>query len=425
MSAHITSIENHTVFGYINKAKALIADVLSIDTLTLGERDIALRINLVLENFEESINSNDANLISVSWLTEAQGGQQSGIALINTNLTNYGTQQPHVRKARIDVAAKSLDVVLNATAKINLTKSEKSVRVHAKALENNTAVIQAIISDYKKELDDAKKVAGELNSLQDKVLKLVEEKKLEITTTGKKAEEKLTLYMNEFDEDIRDLQAKYEEKLEKSDVEIGKIERKTTAFLSDAETRVDTFIDVASEKEKTFEDSFNKLNDKGNEILRIVSKNAFTHDYSKVVKLEKTRAFLWNLLAVFSMIVVVCFTIFVFFFSELDWVIIVSKIVVSSAFASISIYAIKQAAKHSQLEQSARKMALELSAFDPFIYTLSKSVQDELKQELVKRLFGNTDDANYKTNNQSVDILDSTIKLEDLLKLLLTVKEGN
>ena len=418
MSAHQKAVENHTIFSHITKTKSTISEVLSSVDLSSDDKDIILRLNLIAENFEQSILSCDYNLISTSWLTEAQGSMSQ----VNTNLTSYmkmpKSQPAQNKKNHLNNAVTNMEKVLNTTAKINMIKSEQSLHVHIKALENHTTLINSIISDYSKELDAAKSIVSQLPSLEDKITQHINEKDTEIIKSLGNAQNVLDNHIQDFNAKIRDIHTQHNAVLKDYGDDFSNIEK-------NIETRVETLSERIIGMQNAYKISFDKLLQKGEEILEIVTRDSFSHNYGKAASDARKSVRLWNGLAIIAMLLVVGFTVYAFIIAlnqDINWTNVVSKTLVTTAGASISIYAARQAAKHEQVERYSRKIELELAAFDPFISTLEKDDQDSMKKEITKRIFGNSNYTDEDFDKRLTDTLGKTIKMDELIKLISTLR---
>jgi len=397
------------------QAKDTIADVLSIEDLSEDYRDCTLRLSLVLENLEQSIKSTDANLISTSWLTAAE----RGVNQINSSLTNFKAQQAHVRKNRMETAVAALDAILENTAKMNLIKSGQSVRGHAKAIEGHTSLINAVVTDFKRELAVATDTVAQLKADYYKVLQLSDEKITAVDKTIELADKKKQELKVEIDDVLDTYKTRFTDVLSDTN-------EKMVPIIASANEQVAALSKSIDSRHEHFLARYEKMEKRGEEILGIVSRDSFTHDYNKAAVKAQESIAKWNKLAVGSMIAVACFTIVVFIVSmnvDFHWTTIVSKVLVTTAGASISIYAYQKVAKYEQTERYSRRIALELATFDPFVSSLEKTEQDRLKQAITMRLFGNINPADGSANEQQEGMLCGNITIDNLLKIITALKE--
>lgn len=105
----------------------------------------------------------------------------------------------------------------------------------------------------------------------------------------------------------------------------------------------------------------------------------------------------------------------------LEWTNLVAKVFLTTTLGASAVYAARQATKQEVIEKYARKMEMELMAFDPFVASLTEERRDELKVELVKKIFGRDDVMGMKKDNKE-DEEDYRHNLESLI--LETIKSG-
>jgi len=265
-------------------------------------------------------------------------------------------------------------------------------------LENHTSLINTVITDFKNELIAANDTVAQLNVLHGKVSQQSNIKIDEIDKAIAAADKRMQ-------EIKRELETTLHSYNERFDAELSVNGEKITPIITQAKERIERLCESITSNHKDFQAKFEKLLERGEEILGIVSRDTFTHDYNKAAQEAQTNIKQWNKLAVWSMVSVATFTIIVFIISivgDFNWTTIVSKMLVTTAGASISVYAYRQVAKHEKVERYSRRVALELAVFDPFISTLPKPEQDKLKQEIVMRLFGKAGQVEGSHDKQSL-----------------------
>jgi len=408
MNTHLAKIKNHTVFDYVVKAKTAILEISSTDNLSLD----FLRMNLILENFEQAVNSTDTNLISDSWLTEAQ----VGVKAISDNLLNYNAQQAHIKNARLVAANRSIDNILSATVKINSIKSGQSVDRHA--LENHTALINTILVDFKKELDDAKKFVTELPDFKKNLTASLDQKVDEMETLFDGAKTELTKLLNEYQKELEDARDSY-----------SKDSSQFNTFLSDAEqSHEKKLVEIEQARKTSFNEmldaykiEYNDLVKKTYEVFKNAGKLAFTDDYKEAAKTAKASMERWNRWVIGSIFTIaILTTTFFLLSSDFSWLNFGSKTLVTTSIAVLTFHASRQVARYAQIERHAQRTALELSTLDSFISNLPKKQQDEIKCQVTTQLFGNINPSESDLDKKILKTLDG--KFENLLNLLIAVR---
>lgn len=97
-----------------------------------------------------------------------------------------------------------------------------------------------------------------------------------------------------------------------------------------------------------------------------------------------------------------------------------SKIFVTIAFGILAAFSVRQADKYSAIEMINRRYQLELSSIDPYLVNLPEEIQEKVKVELSKKLFGNTDIKlplqEKETTGNMIDLLQMLLKLTQEIK---------
>jgi len=181
--------------------------------------------------------------------------------------------------------------------------------------------------------------------------------------------------------------------------------------LENNEERFNTFLN-------TKESTFGELEKKCKTLLNVASNATVQDKHHQEANKARKRVFFWNTIVFTTLAIVAIFTFFFFRIytsNDLHWANLVSKAIITAPIASLTAYAARQVTKYEKVERAARRIALELGAFDPFISNLDEKTKSELKVQITKRLFGNTDNADEKKSNSKA------ATAEDMLKLLLNV----
>lgn len=430
MSAHIDSVNGHAIHTQIGSVKNLIIEILSDDgTFDANDIDTISRMNLVVENLEQSLSAADANLLSLTWLNEAN----TALMTMQRPLTTF---KANGQSNQLANAALQLDTILNTTTKTNLIKSRQTFKVSTKALENHVSDFNAIIEAYKEKLDKAKKAVEKIETLYDTQQQNTSAKHNEISETISDAKKQLFDLVNTHHAKMLEDQEKYSEAIQENN-------RRFTAALEGYKSEInslkervlaenETMRDNSSESMSRFEEESKALIEKTQsafdshekevaKMVGILSRDSFSYNYGQESDNARKSAKMWHIIAIASMIAVVGFAVFAFVFTltrDVTWVNVVTKILVTGAGTSIAAYAAKQASKQDKMERYAKRTALELAAFDPFIRSLEQTKQDELKAEITKRIFGNIENIDTRNKEEKDSVLDSKISVEEVLKLL-------
>ena len=108
----------------------------------------------------------------------------------------------------------------------------------------------------------------------------------------------------------------------------------------------------------------------------------------------------------------------------MNWPELATSVSLTLVLIAAGGYAAAQSKIHRAAEESLRWFALEVSAFDPFIASLSDEDRRELKKQLSERLFGKdrTTSANASTKGGAVTVPDASSLISQLMALVKQIK---
>lgn len=204
------------------------------------------------------------------------------------------------------------------------------------------------------------------------------------------------------------------------------------AIDSDRKLFKDQFDEIHAENQKTFEGQTKKveidsselivkLNNKlseANKIVNIVGNVGVTGNYQNIANEHKKSADNFRLIALGFMIIMsglLIWSIIELSHGEFNLYKSLVRILAAAVLTYPAIYASRESSKHRKLETQNRKLELELASIGPFIELLSEDKKHLIKEELVKKYFGN-----HNLSDESKDEEDISINgLEKILKVIL------
>lgn len=150
----------------------------------------------------------------------------------------------------------------------------------------------------------------------------------------------------------------------------------------------------------------------------------FSHKYKEVADDAHKRAKFWHGLAVVLMVAVGIFAVYAFVITvnaDTSWVKLVSKIFATTTLVTGAAYAARQASKQEKVERYSRKIEMELVAIDPFISSLDEDKRSLIKEEIAKKIFGNSDTMEISSKDEAYTAMDKLTSIEDLLQSLVVL----
>ena len=187
---------------------------------------------------------------------------------------------------------------------------------------------------------------------------------------GTKFDEAIREWRTKSETEIKDISAKHSEKLQNT----------FDKYQSDAETRI---ADMKAKHEAILE------------IHGLVGTDGVAGGYQKGATDEHDAANRWRMISMGSLVVAAIW-IFVKYFmgfdltpkGEVNWAEVVTATSLTLVLLGAAGYAARQSKLHRETEQHMRWFALEIKAIDPFLSSLPVEQQNELKNQLSQKLFG-------------------------------------
>jgi hypothetical protein len=163
----------------------------------------------------------------------------------------------------------------------------------------------------------------------------------------------------------------------------------------------------------------NKLNAKlaeANKIVNIVGNVGVTGNYQNIANQHKTSANFFRWVALSFMVVMstlLIWSIIDLSKGEFDIYKSLIRILAAAVLTYPAIYASRESNKHRILETQNRNLELELASIGPFIELLPEDKKQAIKEDLVKKYFGN--------QISTTDPKDEDISINGLEKILKTI----
>lgn len=155
------------------------------------------------------------------------------------------------------------------------------------------------------------------------------------------------------------------------------------------------------------------------ELVNIVGNVGVTGNYQKIANQHKESANFFRWVALSFMIVMSGLLIFsIIELSSIDFNLYKSlvRILAAAVLTYPAVYASRESTRHRNLETKNRNLELELASIGPFIELLPEAKKETIKEELVKKYFGqHTSIGSDKKDDDDV----SVNGLEKILKIIL------
>lgn len=428
MSTYIETIEKHVIFSELENVKNELLIIIETPDIPPADAEALARISLIIENFSVALDTCDKNLIVVSWLNDAKNNL--------TNIKSYLTNYKSTKNASYITsnASSQLDSLLQCSVKLNCVRSNKSYRVltksieeYAKVLSANTEQSHLKIQELNAEIENLKK---QITTFEKTAEKNATDFQITIDAEKKRLDGFATSYQQQMNSDQNDFitmlnESKETFKLSQEgrnktfDTEVAHLQALGTDFIKLDEERYETLKMNSEQLISNYEKKFSDYEEKVKLIVGKINTNVFSYKYKEVADDAKKRSIFWHVLTVILMILVGGFAIYALIITINDntnWTTLVAKIFTTTTLVTSAAYAARQASKQEKVERYARQVEMELVAIDPFIASLEPEKQSALKEELTKKLFGNTNVMEMSSKDEPYVPLDNLTAANELIK---------
>lgn len=431
MSAHTDKIDNHAVHTNLKNVQDELVTIEAIqDKPPLAVETLA-RISMIIKNFSLALENCNKNLIAINWLVDGS----NALANIKSYLSNYKSNKD--ANALINNCSTQLDILLQTSAKLNCVKSSQSLRgiiaaeneytrimdSHNEQLNEKVKLLESEIEELRKSIDEQNTLSkNNISNFQNALD--VEKQRLDGFATSYQTQ--MTTDKNVFSDMIASLKNSFfteqEERKKAFGEELDKVAEQTTTIDQNAILQREKIQEKNEQLLSEYKQKFDDYEQQVVNIVGIVNTNMFSHKYKEVADDAHKRAKNWHVLAVVLMMIVSAFAIYAFVFTvntDTSWVKLIAKIFATTTLVTGAAYAARQASKQEKVERYARKIEMELVAIDPFISSLDEDKRSLIKEEIARKIFGNSDAIEISSKDEAYTAMDKLTSIEDLLMALI------
>lgn len=317
----------------------------------------------------------------------------------------------------------------------NFNSALNRVRSFPMPLSKGDFDFSKVIANFQKTVEEAYKTIEADNKKLQENLKTIqedlEEKNTQISTLQQQLANKeveiqnvLTNYNTEFETIKTNNSSTFEAENKKFNDNI-EADRKTFKELIDTDKEAykkeyeKQKSDLESQTAETIQSLQSKLEEAKN-IVNIVGDVGVTGNYQKIAEQHKKSANFFRWVALGFMVLMSGLLIYsIIELSSADFNLYKSlvRILAASVLTYPAIYASRESTKHRNLETQNRNLELELASIGPFIELLPEAKKETIKEELVKKYFGQQTNIHSDTKDSNDDV--SINGLEKILKAIL------
>lgn len=383
----------------LSKAREQVQEDGNGDALTAVER-----LDAVREYVERALSETDAFLVSQQTLANLASGAQNAEQHVDQFLDSGDPS--HIT---IDGGDKNA-AYYGDRLMIFVHQLPRSTSVeHVQGLRDSVTRFRHSAGQLMHYLEKDAEEAREL------VKQAISEAQDEVETFKQSATASINEVKTEAEQSQQAIQSQAEERLAnlKKDIEhqdqriSDALERFNTQFTSSQEDRSSTFGELienqrqqlqATTKEfrrkgKSFVSAMEEDREEVETLMGIIGASGRARGFERQADYERWASYGWRALAVFAMAGIVWAAWWLAMeaigASNYDWSQIAAKLTLLGAIGVLAGYAVRQGREHLQRAQINRQLQLELTSINPYLAGFPDEKQQEIKERMVDRWFGN------------------------------------
>ncbi|MDI9871706.1 hypothetical protein [Flectobacillus roseus] len=405
------NFRNHNIFEKIEQLKLAISDEKTKDNFSV---DNHLFVKSAIEFILERLRATIPTIVVESELNGISTEIEAATNQINSFIVS-------VNHGYIQNAINNLSSAINKAKQlpINLIESQTDYSF-------NIAVFQDVIDKTLTSLTlEKQKLKVDLEGLQQDL----KDKSSQIQNLNEQLlikEKEMQNMLSKYNSDFANFKIETTSSVENIRTDfVGKLESDRKVYKENFELELKSNKTVFEEHVDSLNDrsenTLQNLNDKLSEakkIVNIVGNVGVTGNYQNIANEHKRSANYLRGLALSFMVVMsillIC-TIIDLSNKEFNLYKSLIRILAAAILSYPAVYCARESNKHRQLENQNRRLELELASIGPFIELLDDNVKQQIKEELVRKYFGNTNN----TNDNKVDEEISINGLEKILNAIL------
>jgi hypothetical protein len=459
MSDWTTRVQNHRVWTLMSELGPLIDLALQVDIIDevglaglerlrtvltycgkrLGGADPSLILQSVLEAMAGSFESQKAEVQGFTSDKNAAHITTANVAADNALLSAF--QVPGVLTPEEQI--ESVKHIISYRNSIE-TLAKESLESRAKAMAD-TEELNSAVSSLKRQVEGGLlEIQAQMDAEQDKLAKLLaDEQKLFTdaqTSRNNTFNETVLRIQDNLTKTVTEQQGQFSTAQENRNQKFGDLVTDYTKRLSDQDAEfAKQGNELKAEADKKLGSLWLEFEHSAERILKEVVKHkenveklvgvigslGVTHGYQTTANRARISMYIWQAITVSAMCGFIGFAYYAFLPSikaDFRWESFAARVFLTITVGVLAAYAGSQADRFFHMEQTNRKLALELAAIDPFIALWPIEEQNKFKLEVGKRTFAQDEIAVTKIDKSPATTLDLLAKdglLQDLVKIAI------
>lgn len=430
MSSYTQKIASHPVHSNMNEVICTLDSVKFLDTQSSAGAEIIARITLIAMNFQGSLTTCLDDLISLSWLDEAS----DAFSHIAGCLDKYKINRD--ASALEKESSEQLDMLLLCTTKMNCIKSNENLSNlqsatdrYIRAMDVYTEKLSNRVQDLGKRMDDLMDAFARNETISTSRLK---ELKVEIDREKRRISDLIMSYEQQiegfkqsigamgdsFRKDFLDSQQERKRLFEHETSGVVAEQKKIAQWADEQQEEMDRRVEELIEK---YKESFATYENDVKQLVGTASSTVFSHRYKEVADDAHKRAAFWHRIAFVLIIAIGAFAVYAFISTvnyDTSWIRLVAKIFATATLVIGAAYAARQASKQEKVERYARRIEMELVTIDPFLLSLDEERRSKIKEELSRKIFGNSNAMEISSKEEPYIPMDKLTSIEEMIGLI-------
>lgn len=410
VESHKKRVSEHPIHNLLEEYLKCIGNAMAVENISESVLE-ELDRSMIIANIVKVYVDNDSRYISLRIIDKLY-------SYISTLISYTSSFISSKNEDYINSLLSVNDDILEIISHINLS-NEDAYRI----VDNYTDKIQLVISKMVTQQNCTNAANIELeNKIKDQQI-VIEKMKSDLeqhTNNFKKENEnrlqRLESDINSFkstlDNDLASQKRRNEEVMQQSR---DSYNEKMKSTLEQFESDRGVFLKDTEAIVESYNRRLEEIIETAQEIVGQVNTTMFSYKYKQVADDAKDRTITWNGVGFCCITVALVLAWYTLSFisdnansANFTFSVIARGMMITIAMAA-SVYCFKEASKHGRVERYARKIEMELIAFDTFVQNIPEAERFSLKQEVVKRIFINRDDMIVDNNCRDKNFIEDIV----------------
>lgn len=394
MQSHKEKISTHRVYNTLDDFLAQLREALGKSSYSQEVIEELNREVLIYETIRHKLNSEDKQCFSVNFLDKISGTINDLQRELNNfkssknenyinNMMLYTDGVLDLFRGTVISEREQCDITRKYISDMQYAVGKLNTQVHT--TQANSIELEELVEKQKKEIE----------SLKNDII----QKENDFKANNERRLTQLDESINNFKNRMEEVGDRLKERNEST----------LTETMNSIKVQLDTKIQEFNKLYKEQEEKLSKLREaKDEELTRYidtaktivgqVNTTMFSYKYKQVADNAKNRGYVWNVICFISLVAAAITAYYTMTYMtgkmnvDLFWYGAIARSIIIIIALTASGYAGKQANAQGKIERYARKIEMELVAFDTFVENMPEDVKKELKSEVVKRIFINRED---------------------------------